>query len=124
MSSSQIIYFAKFEILPLASSDGIYNMFYTVITTLVGRLVLKEYISRRKGTSLFLCVVGCLFICIGLVFTVHQVENANKALGDQFLNNMTNRSLDSITQEMVTNEEIFQVNHDPFFHIDILVQKQ
>ncbi len=119
MSVGQIIYFAKFEILPLASSEGIYNMVYTVLTALVGRFVLKESVSMRKVISLLLCVVGCLLIGMGLIFTVQQLElgssNMEEVSATELGHNMTKESYITATTVMNGNDT-FRASSDRNVH--------
>ena len=74
---------------PLASADGMYNMVYTISTTLVGKLLLKEVINLRKGISLLLCILGCFLILYGLVSTTMQ----HTQKGNQDFSNTTNHNL-------------------------------
>ncbi len=74
-------------------------MVYTVLTSLVGRVVLKEFISMRKVISLFLCGVGCLLIGMGLIFTVRQVQLGNSNMEEvsatELGSNMTKEGLNN-----------------------------
>ncbi len=74
MAAGQVIQFARFEVIPLSSADGIHLMVYTVLATLVGRLLLQEDIKMAKGLSVVLCIIGSSLIVMGLISTVESVK--------------------------------------------------
>ncbi len=78
MSVGQVIMFAKYEVIPLSSADGIQYAIYTVMATVVARLLLKENITIAKGVSLFMCMVGSALTGIGLISIVYNVQQGPK----------------------------------------------
>ncbi len=74
MSVGQVIMFAKYEVIPLSSADGIQYAVYTVMATVVARLLLTENMTIAKGVSLFMCMIGSTLTGIGLISTVHNVH--------------------------------------------------
>ncbi len=53
-------------------------MVYTILSTLVGKLLLKEDLNFRKGISILLCIIGCGLILLGLISTVQFTQNESK----------------------------------------------
>ncbi len=116
LSVSQVIYFMKFEVIPLASADGMFSMVYTVATILIGRLLLGEYLNRRKGISLLLCIIGCSLIVLGLVSTVRLTDNDYKDFTSHHLENTTENNLgfEIVSVFQTVNNE----SNDAIFIID------
>ena len=74
VSVGQVLMFAKYEVIPLSSADGIQLAMYTVLAAVIARLLLKENITIAKGVSLFMCIAGSTLTGIGLISIVSNAQ--------------------------------------------------
>ena len=80
VSISNVCLFAKFEMIPLSSAQGLTYMASNILFILVGKLILKDTVHWRQAFGMILCMIGSALIILGLtrsVHFVHSLENSH-----------------------------------------------
>ncbi len=67
--------FAKMEIIPLASSEGIGRLIVLVLSTVLGRLIFNERLNLFSCSAFVFCSIGCGLTIYGLYNNMEEMKN-------------------------------------------------